>query len=130
MHFTNFTKGRCRFQEVTVDLCARFQKYLLSKDYISKQDPHKNKRLSNNAVNSYMSVLSSVVSTAWKQSLIKDYPFRLVRIVCTLQGFREYLTLEEVKTLVDTPCQDEVLKKAALFSYLTGLRYSDVTADT
>lgn len=33
MHFTNFTKGRCRFQEVTVDLCTRFQKYLLSKDF-------------------------------------------------------------------------------------------------
>ena len=130
MHFTNFTKGRCRFQEVTVDLCNRFQKYLLSKDYISIQNPHKNKRLSNNAVNSYMSVLRSVVSTAWKQSLIKDYPFRLVRIVRPLQGFREYLTLEEVKTLAHTPCQDEVLKKAALFSCLTGLRYSDVTALT
>lgn len=46
MHFTNFTKGRCRFQEVTVDLCTRFQKYLLSKDYISIKNPHKNKRLS------------------------------------------------------------------------------------
>lgn len=77
-----------------------------------------------------MSVLRSVVSTAWKQSLIKDYPFRLVRIVRPLQGFREYLTLEEVKTLASTPCQDEVLKKAALFSCLTGLRYSDVTALT
>ena len=130
MHFTNFTKGRCRFQEVTVDLCTRFQKYLLSKDYISIKNPHKNKRLSNNAVNSYMSVLRSVVSTAWKQSLIKDYPFRLVLIVRPLQGFREYLTLEEVKTLASTPCQDEVLKKAALFSCLTGLRYSDVTALT
>ena len=62
-HFKHFTKGRCRFQEVTVDLCNRFQKYLLSKDYISIQNPHKNKRLSNNAVNSYMSVLRSVVST-------------------------------------------------------------------
>ncbi|MBQ9137723.1 MAG: hypothetical protein IJX65_03700 [Alistipes sp.] len=30
MHFTNFTKGRCCFQEDPVDLCTRFQKYLLS----------------------------------------------------------------------------------------------------
>ena len=39
---------------------------------------------------------------------------------------REYLTLEELNTLVETPCELDVLKRAALFSALTGLRHSDI----
>lgn len=41
---------------------------------------------------------------------------------------REYLTFEEVQRLVETPCQRKNLKKAFLFSCLTGLRWSDAKA--
>ena len=39
---------------------------------------------------------------------------------------REFLTLDEVKHLSATPCKSEVLRRAALFSVLTGLRVSDI----
>ena len=39
---------------------------------------------------------------------------------------REFLTLDELKRLVETPCTNPVLKRAALFSALTGLRHSDI----
>jgi integrase len=39
---------------------------------------------------------------------------------------REYLTIDELNTLVATPCENDVLKRAALFSALTGLRHSDI----
>lgn len=39
---------------------------------------------------------------------------------------REYLTLEELNQLATTPCDSEILKRAALFSALTGLRHSDI----
>ena len=39
---------------------------------------------------------------------------------------KEFLPLDEVKQLAATPCQHEVLKRAALFSCLTGLRISDI----
>jgi len=39
---------------------------------------------------------------------------------------REYLTLEELRALVKEECRFEVLKRAFLFSCLTGLRWSDV----
>jgi hypothetical protein len=38
---------------------------------------------------------------------------------------REYLTIEELNLLVLTPCEKDVLKRAALFSALTGLRLSN-----
>ena len=39
---------------------------------------------------------------------------------------REYLTIEELNKLVKTPCNNDLLKRAALFSALTGLRFSDI----
>ena len=38
---------------------------------------------------------------------------------------REYLSLEELNILAKTPC-DDILKRAALFSALTGMRHSDI----
>ena len=39
---------------------------------------------------------------------------------------REYLTHEELQRLAETSCKYEVLKKAFIFSCLTGLRWSDI----
>lgn len=39
---------------------------------------------------------------------------------------REYLTLEEVKKMIDTPCRDARVKRMFLFSCFTGLRYKDI----
>ena len=39
---------------------------------------------------------------------------------------KSYLTLDELKRLAATPCHIGVLKRASLFSCLTGLRISDV----
>ena len=39
---------------------------------------------------------------------------------------REYLTLEEVKILIDTECKDIRVKRLFLFSCFTGLRYKDI----
>ena len=36
--------------------------------------------------------------------------------------------MDEVQMLVDTPCKDDILKRAFLFSILTGLRHSDIQA--
>ena len=41
---------------------------------------------------------------------------------------REYLTIDEVRRLIDTPCTREDVKKAFLFSCFCGLRISDVRA--
>jgi integrase len=57
--------------------------------------------------------------------LSKDINADLISIKET-ESIREFLTLDELRTLLDTPCRDEVLKRAALFSALTGLRHSDI----
>lgn len=39
---------------------------------------------------------------------------------------REFLTVEELNTLAATPCEYKDLKRATLFSALTGLRHCDI----
>lgn len=39
---------------------------------------------------------------------------------------REFLTMEELKVLFNSYCTDPLLKRASIFSALTGLRWSDV----
>lgn len=39
---------------------------------------------------------------------------------------REHLTVEELNTLAVTPCDKPIMKRAALFSTLTGLRHCDI----
>lgn len=47
-----------------------------------------------------------------------------------LESKREYLTIEEIKSLIQTNCTHEHLKAAFLFCCLSGLRYSDVSKIT
>ncbi len=39
---------------------------------------------------------------------------------------REYLTIEELKRMIDTPCRSDVVRQVFLFTCFTGLRVSDV----
>lgn len=42
------------------------------------------------------------------------------------ETYREYLSLEEVKKMIDTECKDVRVKRLFLFSCFTGLRYKDI----
>lgn len=46
----------------------------------------------------------------------------------TVEAPKETLSLDELKKLYQTPCDIDVLRRAALFSCLTGLRRSDIMA--
>lgn len=46
------------------------------------------------------------------------------------EGTREFLTIEEIKKLIVTPCKNDNIKGAFLFCCLVGLRYSDIAALT
>ena len=46
------------------------------------------------------------------------------------EGTREFLTVDEIKTLIVIPCKNDILKRAFLFCCLVGLRYSDISSIT
>jgi integrase len=64
---------------------------------------------------------------AYKKGLIEIDLSTRIDSISDPEVQREYLTLEELQALVKTPCSIPLLKNAALFSALTGLRFSDIS---
>lgn len=81
--------------------------------------------ISQNTASTYFSIFKAGL----KQAFVEGY--LMVDISAKVKGIpgkqvrREYLTLEELEKLAETPC-DDVLKRAALFSALTSLRHCDI----
>ncbi|OWK97353.1 recombinase [Kaistella haifensis DSM 19056] len=110
------------FGKIDMKFCENYKTFLLS----APLGGNKKGTLSQNSAATYFSIFKA----ALKQAFIDDY--FLTDISAKLKGIseiesrREYLTIDELNTLVETPCDYEVLKRAALFSALTGLRLSDI----
>lgn len=66
------------------------------------------------------------MNRAVDDEIIETNPAKRVKIAKVKEVKREFLVEDEVKKLADTECRYEVLKKAFLFSCLTGLRWSDI----
>lgn len=82
--------------------------------------------LSHNSKWLYMSKLRAVINVALERKLLSSDPFVGVRNFSYEDGEREFLTIDEVRLLVQTPCEYDSIRRAFIFSCLTGLRISDV----
>ncbi|MCX2741471.1 site-specific integrase [Pontibacter anaerobius] len=84
------------------------------------------KKVSANSAHTYFNKVKAAVHQAFRDKLISSDPAFNVTSPKPEETQREYLTAEEVQKLVKTPCRYPILKKAFLFSVLTGLRWSDI----
>lgn len=73
----------------------------------------------------YFSVVKTAIHRAVDEGIIDRDPSAEVTIR-RRNGLPVHLSLEEVRKLSETPCGNESVKAAFLFSCFTGLRYSDV----
>ncbi len=109
--------------EMTKEYCNGFMVFLLN-DYITYKHTHPSK----STVMNYLKCLKAAFNMAIEEEIMDDNPvLRLHMDVLKGGGTkREYLTVDEVKRLIDTPCKREDIKAAFLFSCFCGLRISDV----
>ena len=121
-HFKKFTGGKCLFGEVTVDLCNKFRDYLLS----ANQLKHVKKKLTRNAAAGYFSTFRALLKQAYKEKLLHENINDYLEVIEWEETERQFLNQEELITLAQTPCESDILKRASLFSCLTGLRFSDI----
>lgn len=82
--------------------------------------------LSQNSKVSYFNKFRACINQAYDERIIPVNPLRGIEGFKAAEVKRDYLTLEEVKQLAATPCRYPILKRAFLFSCLTGLRKSDI----
>ncbi len=107
-----FTDGKLNFGMIDADFCRRFVDFLLS-------------RVSSNTAHVYYVNFKAVINQAVSDGLLHTNPASNIKISRT-QTEINYLTLEELRKLKDTPTSHEEIKRAFLFSCFTGLRYSDI----
>lgn len=100
--------------EVTSEWVKGFRAYLEGQE------------LAQNSKAIYFEKLRACINRAYREGIITDNPLKRVGSIKREESKREYLTLEEVQRLVETDCDNEVVKRAFLFSCLTGLRKSDI----
>lgn len=97
------------------------------KDYLDNVAITKTgKPISLNTKYSYFNKVRAALKQALKEGLLTYNPAEQVQPFPQDEVQREFLSLEEVQTLVHTPCKNETLKRMFLFSCLTGLRWSDI----
>lgn len=120
-HFYNFVHGKCTFEEIDIDLCNKFREYLLN----AKQLRHDG-RISKNSASGYWSTFRGLLKILYRNRLIKTNINDFLDKIETEDTPKDYLSVEELYKLAETPCKKPILKASALFSCLTSLRISDI----
>lgn len=117
------------FAEITPKWVQGFKDYLENdacawgNDYRKRIKDHP---LSRNSKLSYFNKLRACLTQAYEDRIIQYNPMRGIENFKPEEGTRMYLTIEEVRKLAQTECEYPNIKRAFLFSCLTGLRRSDV----
>lgn len=110
-----FAGETCTFANVDEHFCRSFKDFLLMQQ-----------RISGNTASAYFDKFKYVIREAYKQKMLRDNPAEGIKSINIVVPKREFLTLEELRRLAETPFHYEDLRRACLFAALTGLRYSDV----
>ena len=115
IYINNFDKGNTAIGSIDSKYCNEFFAYL-------QKQP-----LKNNSIFLYFAIFKNLLNIAYKENLLPTSPQRLTSglLIHKKDSTREYLTLDELKTLYNTPIDSEI-KRAYLFSCFCGLRYSDI----
>ena len=121
-HFNNFAHGKCTFEDIDVDFCNKFREYLLS----AKQLRHPDRKVTKNSASGYWSTFRGFLKILYRSRMIKTNVNDYLDKIETEDVIKDYLSVEELFALAETPCKKLVLKNASLFSCLTSLRLGDI----
>ena len=121
-YLETFTNGSIKFSGLNQKKLEDFKEYLLS----TKSNRSDKTTLSQNSAVSYFNKVKAALKQAYKDDLLQTDLNAKISPIKAEETRREYLTIEELNKLVKTPCSNVLLKRAALFSALTGLRFSDI----
>lgn len=117
------------FADITPQWVQGFKDYLENEAEAFGCDLRKRKDrrpLSQNSKQSYFNKLRACLRQAYEDGIIRQNPMRGILGFSTQEGKRQYLSLDEIKAMAAAECDYPEVKRAFLFSCLTGLRRSDI----
>lgn len=122
-YFIAFCGREIILPELTDYLCEDFKNYLLSGPGIARYG----RPIKRNTAASYFAKFRAVLRVLYRKRLIPIDLHSMVDPIRPKETHKERLTMEEFRLLANTATDSELMKCAAMFSGLTGLRWSDVS---
>lgn len=110
------------FASITEGWCEDYKNFLLT---VPSRKSDKSK-LAQNSAASYFSIFKAALHKSFIDGFLNVDISARIKGIKEQETRREFLTVEELNTLATTPCDRAELKRAALFSALTGLRHCDI----
>ena len=112
--------------EVDADFCRGFLRFLATaKNSVCTINE---RTISPGCAHHHQAVFNGALNKAVREGLLTANPMKSLDRKEKFQPSpedREFLTIEELRSLMDLPCSNEQVKKAFVFSCFTGLRLSD-----
>lgn len=120
-HLNKFPKGNVKFSEIDKRWLDELRHYL-----IHEAETKRDERLSQNSCVSYFNKVRAALKEAVKDGYLVRNPAENAEGIKDAETKKEFLTLEELQKAAQTHCDVLIVKRAFLFSALTGLRFSDI----
>lgn len=128
MHLIAYAGESVHIGQVDKDFCIGFARYLKTAKNLHRHIKSE-RHLSDGTAYLKYSMFRCVLNDAVRKGYIEKNPTKLIPAIERPKKpdtERDYLSVEEVKLLMKTPCPYKDLKLAFLFSCFTGLRKSDI----
>lgn len=119
-HLEAYVKNDITFKQINKEWVEGF------KQHLSTTTTSTGRKLSQNSQLAYYSKFSAVLKQAYKDGILQRNPAEEVDGVKPGDTERSFLTYEELQAMAKEECEYPELKKAFIFSALTGLRWSDI----
>lgn len=110
------------FGNIDLKLIEDFKQFMLT----APQGGKKKGTVSRNTAATYFSIFKAALKQAFVDGYLTIDLAAKAKGIPEQESRREYLTIEELNTLGATECESPIIKRAALFSALTGMRHVDI----
>ena len=110
------------FSQINNRVAEEYRRFLLT----APLGGNKKGTISQNTASTYFSIFKAALKQAFIDGYLTVDLSAKIKGIQDQESRREYLSIDELNTLAATPCERDVLKRAALFSALTGLRHCDI----
>lgn len=125
-HLEAYCRQGLTFRDVTPAFVQGFKDYLDKTARVRAGSSEDRKPLSGSSKKAYFDKFRACVNQALNDGIIQINPLRGIKSFKSVERERVYLTLDEVRAMARLDCKYPVLRRAFLFSCLTGLRKSDI----
>ena len=120
-YFNSFYPLDLTFADLNTRLVEEFKVFLLN-----AVSPRTNKKIHQNTALTYFKPFRAALNAALRYGFMTKDLCKQVSDIPTLETKREFLSIDEIKKIMSTECEDDEIKRASIIAIYSGLRHSDM----